>query len=308
MKILFMGTPDFAKIIFEGIRSLGADVVAVVTQPDKRQGRKMLLTPPPVKAAAQEAGIPVYQPETLRGGAFAQTLKEINPDLIAVAAYGKILPEEILSYPKYGCVNVHTSLLPKYRGAAPMQRAIMEGESETGVTIMYMAQGLDTGDILKTEKTPIYDNDNLETLHDRLAQMGSKLLWETICDAEAEKLTPVKQKETDATYAAKIEKADCVIDFNKSAKEVFNKIRALSPAPLAFTKLNGKTVKIISAEEENIKGRPGEVTSIDDGKRHVACAQGGIAIQKLIPEGKGRMSAADFIRGRKVAAGDIMGK
>lgn len=304
-----MGTPDFAKIIFEGIRSFGADIVGVVTQPDKPQGRKMLLTPPPVKTAAQEAGIPVYQPETLRGGAFTQTLREIDPDVIAVAAYGKILPDDILNYPKYGCINVHTSLLPKYRGAAPMQRAIMNGESETGVTIMYMEKGLDTGDILRVAKTPIYDGDDLESLHDRLAEMGSKLLWEVICDAEAEKLTPIKQNDAEATYAEKIEKDDCLVDFNKSARETVNQIRALSPVPLAFTRLNGKNVKIVSAEEENgADGKPGEVTSLDGGKIHVACAQGGIAIRTLIPEGKSRMSAADFIRGRKVAAGDIMGE
>lgn len=304
-----MGTPDFAKIIFEGIRSFGGNIVAVVTQPDKPQGRKMLLTPPPVKVAAQEAGIPVYQPETLRGGAFTQTLREIDPDLIAVAAYGKILPEEILNYPKYGCINVHTSLLPKYRGAAPMQRAIMNGESETGVTIMYMEKGLDTGDILRVAKTPIYDSDNLETLHDRLAEMGSRLLWEVICDAQADRLTPVKQNDAGATYAEKIEKDDCRIDFNKSAKETVNQIRALSPLPLAFTRLNGKNLKIVSAQaEDNTTGKPGEVTSLDGGKIHVACAQGGIAIDSLIPEGKSRMSAADFIRGRKVAIGDIMGE
>ena len=308
MKIVFMGTPDFSVPCLERLVSDGEEVVGVFTQPDKPKGRGYEMAFSPVKECAIKHNIPVFQPKSMKDGEALKIMETLNPDLTIVVAYGKILPKEILYFPKYNSINIHASLLPAYRGAAPSQWSILNGEKVTGVTSMLMNEGLDTGDILKTEKTPIYDNDNLETLHDRLAQMGSKLLWETICDAEAEKLTPVKQKETDATYAAKIEKADCIIDFNKSAKEVFNKIRALSPAPLAFTKLNGKTVKIISAEEENIKGRPGEVTSIDDGKIHVACAQGGIAIQKLIPEGKGRMSAADFIRGRKVAAGDIMGK
>lgn len=304
-----MGTPNFAKICLEGIYDAGADIIGVVTQPDKPRGRKMILTPPPVKEYALEKGIPVYQPETLRGDDFTALLKELDPELIAVAAYGKILPETVLNYPVYGCINVHTSLLPKYRGAAPMQRAIMNGESETGVTIQYMAKGIDTGDILKTAKTPIYENDNLESLHDRLADMGARLLWETMCDAKSGKLCPKKQDESMATYAAKIENEDCLIDFSESSKEVYDRIRALSPIPLAYTYLGGKMLKIVSAQMGNTKiGAPGEVIALEDDKIYVCCKDGTIALTRVLPEGKSRMSAGDFIRGRKVAIGDIMGK
>lgn len=304
-----MGTPDFAKICLAGIYDAGAEIVGVVTQPDKPRGRKMILTPPPVKEFALEKGIPVYQPETLRGDDFSALLSELDPELIAVAAYGKILPEAVLNYPKYGCINVHTSLLPKYRGAAPMQRAIMNGDSETGVTTMYMAKGLDTGDILNVAKTPIYENDNLESLHDRLADMGAKLLWETMCDAESGKLHAQKQDDSMATYAAKIENEDCLLDFSKSAKEVYDTIRALSPIPLAYTYLGGKMLKIVSAQPGNTKtGAPGEVVSLESDKIYVCTSDGTVALTHVLPEGKSRMSAGDFIRGRKVAIGDIMGK
>ena len=235
MKILFMGTPDFALFSLRALVEAGEDVIGVVTQPDKPKGRGYTLTPPPVKVYALEKDIPVYQPNTLRGEEFANLLSELAPDLIVVVAYGKILPANVLDFPKYGCINVHGSLLPAYRGAAPMQRAIMEGQYETGITTQMMADGIDTGDILLISKVAIEENDNFETIHDKLGECGAETLLATIKELREGTLTRTKQDDSLATYAAKIEKSDCLIDFTKSANEVHNQIRGLSPIPLAFT-------------------------------------------------------------------------
>ncbi len=312
-KLLFMGTPDFAKIQLESLISAGADVVGVVTQPDKPKGRKMILTPPPVKVCAEENGIPVYQPSTLRGEEFAALLDSLAPELIIVAAYGKILPENVINYPSLGCINVHGSLLPRYRGAAPIQRAIIDGESETGITIMYMDVGLDTGDMLSKVAVPIEDNDNFETMHDKLADAGAKLLVETVSALENGTASREKQDDSLSTYAAKIENADCVLDFDSDARSVFNRIRGLSPFPLAVATHNGKSLKLISAElcdTQKTHGTPGEVLSCDAPKNRieVACRTGSIAVTQLLPEGKSRMRAADYINGRKIAVGDVLAK
>lgn len=308
MRILFMGTPEFALFSLRALVEAGMNVVGVVTQPDQPKGRGYVLTPPPVKVFAQEHGIPVYQPERLKNGAFDETLAKINPDLIVVTAYGKILPESLLDYPKYGCVNVHGSLLPEYRGAAPMQRAILEGKKETGITTMLMDAGLDTGKMLLQARVPIEENDNFETIHDKMGEAGAPLLVETIEKIVAGTITPVEQDGSKATYAAKIEKEDCKIDFSKSAQEVHNQIRALSPVPLAFTRLpDGKLLKVVASEltAENFAPVPaGTVVSISGGAITVACGEGAIRLLELIPEGKSRMSAAAFVNGRKIAVGD----
>lgn len=310
MKVLFMGTPDFAKECLMAVYEAGHEVAGVVTQPDKPRGRGYELTPPPVKVWATEHGIPVYQPETLRDEAFLGELREIDPEVIIVAAYGKILPPYIIDYPKYGCINAHGSLLPRHRGASPIQRAILEGDSETGITVMYMEEGLDTGDMILKVSTPITDEDNFETLHDRLAQIGGEAVCEVLC--QFEKGTAVREKQDDSlsTYAAKITKEDCNIDFSKSAREIFCQVRALSPFPLAFTKTpDGRLLKILSAElcEGASGAKPGTVAAVGDFGFEVACGdRRKIRILGVLPEGKGRMSAADYIRGRRLEAGDML--
>ena len=309
MKILFMGTPDFAVFSLHSLIKAGHDVCAAVTQPDKPRGRGYTLTPPPVKVAALEAGIPVYQPATLRDEAFAALLAQLDPEVIVVVAYGKILPKNVLDYPRYGCVNVHGSLLPEYRGAAPMQRAIIDGKRETGITTMLMAEGLDTGDMLLRRALPIETDDNFETVHDKLGALGAELIVETLDGLASGAIIPVRQDDSLATYAAKIEKADCLIRFDRSAREVHDQIRGLSPIPLSFTHTpDGRLLKVTSAvicEESSENAVTGKVVSLDSGIT-VACAEGSVTLTGVLPEGKGRMSAADFIRGRKIALGDIL--
>jgi len=313
MKVLFMGTPDFA------VPSLNAllrnfTVVGVVTQPDKPKGRHMILTPSPVKVVALEHNIPVFQPQTLKDGAFTETLKDLDPDVIAVVAYGKILPKYILEYPRLGCVNVHGSLLPEFRGAAPMQRAIMQGKDVVGVTTMFMAEGLDTGDMLEKAEMKLTDSDNFETVHDTLAVLGADLLISTIDKLADAAISPQPQDDTLATYAAKIENADCVLNFSSDANNLFNQIRGLSPFPLAFCRHNGKMLKIIDSRpvSENDLMRMnvdhsvphGTVLSTEKGEILVRCKSGAIRILAVLPEGKSRMMAKDFINGRKIQVGD----
>lgn len=316
MRILFMGTPDFALFSLKALCENGSDeIVAVVTQPDKPKGRGYTLTPPPVKVYAQERGIPVFQPTTLKDGAFAEDLDALAPDLIAVVAYGKILPAYVLDYPKYGCINVHGSLLPQYRGAAPMQRAIMEGNAITGITTMYMAAGLDTGDMLLKREFIIEENFNFEDVHDGLGALGAQTLIQTIDLIREGKAVRTVQDDSLATYAAKIEKSDCLIDFSKDAQTIHNTVRGLSPIPLSFTKTpNGKLLKLVRSyvcKGERTDKVPGTVIRLDDagtGAVLVACGGGTvIAFERLLPEGKGQMNAADFIRGRRLSVGDVLG-
>ena len=311
MRILFMGTPDFALFSLRALVEAGEEIVGVVTQPDKPKGRGYALMPPPVKVYAEEQGLAVYQPTTLRTEEFAALLRSLDPELIVVVAFGKILPVSVLEYPRFGCINVHGSLLPAYRGAAPMQRAIMEGCRETGVTTMYMADGIDTGDMLLTGKIAIEANDNFETVHDKLGACGAEVLLETLRVLRAGELKRIPQDDSLATYAAKIEKSDCVIDFSRSAHEVHDQIRGLSPIPLAFTYTpDGKMLKVIATEvaEESVSANAGEVVSTADGKITVACGAGAINLLTVLPEGKKRMSSADFINGRKIGKGDVLGK
>ena len=311
LKVLFMGTPEFAAVCLKRLTEEKDLEISVVTTPDKAQGRHMVLTPSEVKKTALEAGLPVYQPQTLKNGAFAGTLAEIDPEIILVVAYGKILPSYILDYPKYRCINLHGSLLPKFRGAAPMQRTIIEGEKLYGVTTMYMVEALDAGEMLETWSAPLCDEDDFGTVHDTLAAQGAELLLSTMRKAVDGTLRPVAQNDEDATYAPKIEKSDCLLDFTKSAREVFDRIRGLSPVPLAYTTLRGKTLKILRAQildEETPAGEPGTVLDIDAEGVVVACGKGKLRLLTLRPEGKGGMSACDFARGRGVAAGDVLGK
>ena len=327
MKIMFMGTPDFAVFSLKALYESGEDICAVVTQTDKPKGRSYTLTPPPVKVYAESIGVPVYQPKTLRTEEFAELLARIAPELIVVIAFGKILPQNVLDYPKYGCINVHGSLLPEYRGAAPMQRAIIDGKKQTGITIMYMDAGIDTGDMLLKKSVPILENDNFENVHDKLGAVGAEALLETLKLLKDGKLVREKQDDRLASYAAKIEKEDCVIDFSRSAETVHNLVRGLSPIPLAFTHTpDGKLLKVLCSEvvpedkaaelakicAEN--GRTlacGEVAALaipgeKTGKIIVKCGDGFVAFTKLLPEGKGRMSAADLVNGRRIAAGDVL--
>ena len=305
-----MGTPDFALFSLKALCEKGYDVVGVVTQTDKPKGRGYVLTPPPVKVYALEQGIPVYQPNSLRTEEFASLLSEIDPELIAVVAYGKILPKNVLDYPKYGCVNVHGSLLPKYRGASPMQSAIINGDKVTGITTMFMAEGLDTGDMLLKAECEIAENDNFEDIHDRLGLLGAELLCKTLDGLEAGNITPVPQDHSLATHTAKILKEDCEIDFSKDCDTVHDLVRGLSPIPLSFTHTpDGKLLKVVKSEiceRESENAECGKVLSLDNGRIRVACARGSVNIVTVLPEGKGRMSAADFIRGRKINIGDIL--
>ena len=305
-----MGTPDFALFSLKGLCENGYNVIGVVTQPDKPKGRGYTLTPPPVKVYAEEIGIPVYQPNSLRTEEFASLLAELDPELIAVVAYGKILPKNVLDYPKYGCINVHGSLLPEYRGAAPMQMAIIDGKKTTGITTMFMAEGLDTGDMLLKAECEIAENDNFEIIHDRLGALGAELLRKTVDGLAKNEITPVPQDHSKATHTSKITKEDCLIDFSKDADTVHNLIRGLSPIPLSFTHTpDGKLLKIVESEiceRESENEDFGKVISLENGKIRILCARGSINVLKVLPEGKGRMSAADFIRGRKISEGDVL--
>ena len=311
MRILFMGTPDFAVFSLDALVGAGEEIIGVVTQPDKPKGRGYALTPPPVKSYAIDKGIPVYQPNTLRDDAFAELLKELDPELIVVVAYGKILPANVLDYPKYKCVNVHGSLLPEYRGAAPMQRAIIDGKKTTGITTMYMGVGLDTGDMILKREVAIEENDNFEDIHDKLGVCGAELLVETVEEIKKGTAPSVPQDDSLATYAAKIEKADCLIDFSKDAQAVHDLIRGLSPIPLSFTHTpDGKLLKVLESRADadaDTKGAEcGTVVSLDGGEICVATGKGIVKLLRVLPEGKGRMSSADFIRGRKIAVGDVL--
>ena len=312
MKVMFMGTPEIAATALKKLIDDGHSVVAVVSREDKPRGRGNVMTPTPVKALALEHAIPVYTPSTLRDESFMAVLSEHTPDVIVVVAYGKILPLSVLSYPKFGCINLHVSLLPKYRGAAPMQRAIMDGERETGVTIMYMDEGLDTGDIIACERFAISDTDDLEAIHDRSAEVGSALLSATLRNIENGTAARTPQDSSLATYAAKIEKEDCKIDFTLPATTVSARIRGVTPIPGAFAYLDGKMLKICSVKveradgENDVAGEVLELDSVGDGAITVACGVGRLLVTKLKPEGKGVMSAGDFIRGRKIKKGDVL--
>ena len=306
MKIVFMGTPDFAVASLRRLAEEGYDIAGVFTQPD-RPGNRRRLTAPPVKEYALTLGVPVFQPESMRDAAALEQLRALAPELTVVAAYGQILPEAVLNVPKYGSVNVHASVLPTYRGAAPINRAILDGERETGVTIMHMAKKLDAGDIISVRKTPIGPDEDAEQLFARLAELGAELLCETvpaIADGSAAR-TP--QNDADSTYAAMLSRELSPIDWSRPAEQIYAQIRALVPWPCASTTLCGTTVKVWRAERG---GRTGAAAgTFRAGKRGVeaACGDGNsILITELQPEGGKRMAASAWLNGRRVAAGSVL--
>jgi methionyl-tRNA formyltransferase len=316
-RIVFMGTADLACASLEALAAAPAfEVVAAVTQPDRPKGRALKLQPSPVKQAALRAGLPVLQPESARDAAFLEELRRLEPLLIVVAAYGQLLPPAILALPPLGCFNVHASLLPKHRGAAPIQWAILNDDSETGVTIMKMAEKLDTGDILAQRATAITAGDTAATLRDRLARLGAQLLIETLENAVNNTLTARPQIEAQATYARKIARADGRLDWSQPARSLWNRVRALAPWPGAFTALPGReklrTVKIWRASVEESRagapGAPGAVAQADKTGIAVACGGGGaLRIHELQLEGGRRLSAAEFLAGHPLQPGDLLG-
>ena len=308
MKILFMGTPEISATCLKKLIEDKWEIAAAVTREDKPRGRGNVMTPTEVKALALQNGIEVFTPKNLSESEFRSTLERIAPDMIVVVAYGKILPKYVIDYPKYGCINLHVSLLPKYRGAAPMQRAIMDGERETGVTVMYMDEGLDTGDIISSLSFPIAESDDFEIVHDKSASIGANLLSETIEKILNGTATRTKQDNALATYAKKVEKEDAKIDFFLDAEVVSARIRGVTPIPGAFAYLNGKIIKIAKVAVSEKCGNPGEVIDMDalgEGGITVGTGKKSIVIKELKPEGKGKMTAGDFIRGRKINLGDI---
>ncbi|NCC86973.1 MAG: methionyl-tRNA formyltransferase [Clostridia bacterium] len=307
MKIVFMGTPEFAVPCIKKIISDGHDVLGVFTQPDKPKGRGYTLTPPPVKVTALENNIPVYQPSTLKDGEALNILKTLNPQLIIVVAYGKILPKDILDLPQYGCVNIHASVLPKYRGAAPIQWSVINGDKQTGVTSMYMEQGLDTGDMLITETLEIGENETAGELHDRLSILGADVLSQTIIKIKNGELIRRKQDDNLSTYSPMLDKSLCPINWNESAQTIHNKIRGLSPWPVATANFEDKILKIHSSVlVDGIYSKPGEVI-LSDNRLIVCCGDGKcIEILQIQAQGSKRMSAQDFLRGHKIEKGTLL--
>lgn len=305
MNVVFMGTPDFAVPSLENIAKVH-NVQAVFTQPDKPVGRKMVLTPPDVKVCAEKLGIPVYQPVKLKDSDSYEIIKELNPDVIVVVAYGQILTENILNIPKYGCINVHGSLLPKYRGAAPIQWSVLNGDKVTGVTTMYMEKGLDTGDILETKEYEIGINDTAGEVFDTLAEMGGKLILDTLEKAEKGQLHPIKQDDSKSSYAKMLDKSMCNIDFSKTNLQVHNQVRGLSPWPVASTKLNGKVLKIFETRLAEGKGKPGEI--LNTNPLTIACGEGAVVVNTVQLQGKKKMDSKAFLQGHKLEKGTVIGE
>ncbi len=301
MKILFMGTPDFAVPCLEILIKGGHDVCGAVTQPDKPKGRGHKLVPPPVKAFAQENNIPVYQPESLKENALLPILEELSPELIVVVAYGKILPEYILNFPRYGCINVHASLLPRYRGAAPIQWCVINGETETGVTTMYMEKGLDTGDMIHKSVTKIDENETYGELHDRLSVMGAELLTKTVAAIESGTAPRETQNDELSNYAPMISRETGCIDWNKSAKEIVNQIRGCNPYPMAYTMYNDEVLKIISATVAGERSGECGAIRIADKKLEVTCGDGRcIIVDEIQFKGGKRMTVASYLNGHTI--------
>lgn len=295
MKIVFMGTPDFALPCLEALAADGNEICGVFTQPDKPKGRGYTLTPPPVKAKALEMGIEVWQPATLKDGEAAEILRRLSPELIVVVAYGKILPGEIINLPRYGCINVHASLLPEYRGAAPIQRAILDGKKITGVTAMQMDEGLDTGDMLMKSELEIGENETADELHDRLSALGAELIVNVVRKLPTGELVPEKQDDSLSCYAKMLTKEMSAIDFSCSASKIHDQVRGLNSWPGAAAVFEGKKIRIHRTLITDGSGEPGQILSLSP--LIVACGKGALEITELQPEGKKRMSASAFVNG-----------
>ena len=306
MRIVFMGTPDFAVPSLQALIDAGHDVCAVYTQPDKPQGRKQILTAPPVKTLALEHDIPVVQPNTLKNEDEQARLRELAPEVIIVVAYGKLLPKAVLDIPPHGCINVHGSLLPRWRGAAPIQWAVIAGDEMAGVTTMQMAEGLDTGDMLLTYETKVGETETAGELFDRLAQSGAELLTQTL--VKLDEITPRPQDDAQSCYAHMLDKQMAVIDWSKSAHEIDCLIRGLNPWPIALTTLSGERLKVFAAEKAAGNGEPGTVLEADPKKGlTVACGEGALRLTEIQLVGGKRMKATDFLRGHSVAQGVKLG-
>ena len=302
MDIVFMGTPDFAVPCLAKLIDCGHNVKAVFSQPDRPKGRGYTLAPPPVKVLAAKHNIPVYQPTKLRDGTVKTLLEDLAPQLIVVVAYGRILPTDILALPPLGCINVHASLLPKLRGAAPIQWAVLNGDKTTGVTTMYMADGIDTGDMILAKETPIGENETSGELFERLSNLGAESLDETIKLIESGKTPRTPQNHDLSTHAPMIEKSMAFIDFTKSPQEICNLVRGMNPSPVAKTYLGGKLIKVLKAVPCDISAPPGEIA---DPKRFVVgCGGGSVEFITVQPEGKKAMDAGDFIRGKRLSGGE----
>lgn len=300
MRVLFMGTPDFAAASLARLYNDGITVCGVFTQPDRPKNRGMKLAMSPVKTLALAHDTPVYQPDTLRGDAAVEIIRALAPDLIAVVAYGKILPKDILAIPPMGCVNIHGSILPKYRGSAPIQWAVLNGDLVTGVTAMYMAEGMDTGDIIAIKTTEIGENETAGELFDRLKVIGGTLLSETISAIATGTARRTPQDETVATYAPPLTKDMCPIDWTKTAREICNQVRGLNPWPVARAMIAGIDFKIFAVECANQRGTPGEILKADNNGLVIACSDGAVRIMELQAPGGKRMSAADYLRGHPI--------
>ncbi len=312
LRIIFMGSAELARVSLDALASQADfEVIAVVTQPDRPRGRELRLHAPPVKEAALRRQLPVLQPERARNEEFIGELRGLRPDLIAVAAYGQILPKAILELPRFGCLNVHTSLLPKYRGAAPIQWAILNDEPETGVTIMQMNAGLDTGDILAQAKTPIHAEDDAQTLHDRLGELGAALLVSTIREQAAGSIIPRPQPADGASQARKLTKEDGRLDWSQPARALWNRVRAFTPWPGAYTHLPGhphpQLLKIWRAEVVETSGPPGEIVEAGKAGLAVACGGRALRILELQREGGLRMGAVEFLAGHHLKPGEKFG-
>lgn len=306
MNIVFMGTPDFAVPCLQKLLDAGYPVTGVFTQPDKPKGRGYKLVPPPVKELAVAHQIPVFQPTSLRNDESFEMIKNCAPDLIVVVAYGKILPKRVLELPRYGCINVHASLLPKYRGAGPIQWAILNGESETGITTMFMGEGLDTGDMLEQVKTPIGENETADELYTRLSKMGAETLLVTLQKLEADALLRTPQDDSLSCYAPILDKSLCPLDFNKTAREIHNQIRGLSSWPAATTTYKGKRLKVYESRLVTQSGEPGEI--LDSKRFIVACKEGAVELISVQYEGGRRMAGDAFLRGRPPVPGEKLGE
>lgn len=308
MKVIFMGTPDFAVPCLDMLIKEGYEVPLVVTQPDRQRGRGHKVSFSPVKEYAMSLNIPVFQPESLKNNELQPFLDEINPDVIVVVAYGKLLPPYILDYPEFGCINVHGSLLPKLRGAAPIQWSIINGDKETGVTTMLMDKGMDTGDILYKFSMPIEESDNAGTLFEKLKVLGAQSLKHTLIKVKDKKAVRIKQNEDEATYAPMIMKKDAAIDFSKTPEEIINKLRGLNPAPVAYTYHNGKKIKLY-------EGYIGEATEdtdygkiwgfFEDKGLGIVCNGGILYIKELHAENSRRMPVSEYMLGHKIEPGDF---
>lgn len=306
MRIVFMGTPDYAAVTLQKLIDEKYDIAAVFAQPDKPVGRKQILTPPATKVIAIDNNIPIFQPKTLRDGEAYKILQEINPDVIVVVAYGKILPKEILDLPKYGCINGHASLLPKLRGASPIQWSIVTGETKTGVSTMLMDEGMDTGDILETVITDIGAEETAEELFDRLAVMSADLMVSTLKKAQAGTLNPTRQNDAEATYAPIIKKEMAHIDFTKTADEICNAVRGFYSWPCAFCFINDKRVKVIKTKKSNLTSQECGIVLDSDNRLVISCKDGSVELVTVQPEGAKVMTASQMLNGHAILKGTVI--